>query len=108
MDSRKDVSEAATNIEINATAQLDGLLFPVAGKSSDVPAAIIDYYFPETKDVNVDKTKLYFDFVDVLSPLNSSSAKSTQVTPMPKGKVYSKKYTVRSEERRVGKEGQTK
>lgn len=94
VDSRKDISEAATIIELNATAQLGGLLFPVVGKASDVPAAIIDYYFPETKNINVDKTKLYFDFVDVLSPLNSSSAKSTQVTPMPMGKIYSKKYTV--------------
>jgi len=102
VDSRKVVSEAATIIELNATAQLGGLLFPVAGKSSDVPAAIIDYYFPETKDVNVDKTKLYFDFVDVLSPLNSSSAKSTQVTPMPKGKVYSKKYTVTGDVQNMG------
>src|SRR5699024_9022173 len=36
-------------IEINATAQIGGILFPLEGKARNIPAAIIDYYFPETK-----------------------------------------------------------
>lgn len=94
IDSRKQLEEAATIIELNPTAQIGGLLFPVEGKASDVPSAIVDYYFPETKNIAIDKTKFYFDFVDVLSPLLSNSTKTTTVTPMPTGKVYTKKYTV--------------
>lgn len=94
IDSRKSIEEAATIIELNPTAQIGGLLFPVEGKASDVPSAIIDYYFPETKDIIVDKTRFYFDFVDILSPLVSNATKTTTVTPMPMGRVYAKKYTV--------------
>ena len=45
-------------------------------------------------NVVVDKTKFYFDFIDVLSPIVSNVTKTTTVTPMPMGKVYAKKYTV--------------
>ena len=94
IDSRKQLAEAAIIIELNPTAQIGGLLFPIEGRSSDVPSAIIDYYFPETKNIVIDKTKLYFDFVDVLSPIVSNATKTTTVTPMPMGKVYAKKYTI--------------
>lgn len=102
VDDRKPIQEAATVIEVNPTSQLGGLLFPMLGKPCDVPAAIIDYYFPETKDVKSDKEKMYFDFVDVLSPLQSKSATVSMVTPMPMGKIYSKKYTVIGDVQQLG------
>src|SRR5699024_6867056 len=52
--------EKAYVIELNPASQLGGILFPIKGKSRDVPAAIIDYYFPETKDINIEKDKMYF------------------------------------------------
>lgn len=36
-------------LEINATAEISFHLFPIANKVQNIPAAIIDYYFPETK-----------------------------------------------------------
>lgn len=84
----------AVVLELNATAQIGGLLYPVKGKSRDIPAAIIDYYFPETKSNSADKSKTYFDLHDVLRPLNSRSADVTTVTPAPMDKLYMKKYTV--------------
>src|SRR5699024_4132606 len=38
----------AAVLEINPTAQLGGILYPIKGKARDVPAAITDHYFPET------------------------------------------------------------
>src|SRR5699024_9596280 len=35
-------------LELNPTAQIGGLLFPLSGKPRDTPKAIIDLYFPET------------------------------------------------------------
>lgn len=101
-DAYDNIGENTKIIELNPTSQIGGLLFPISGKSSDVPAAIIDYYFPETKEVKTDKTKFYFDFSDVLSPLVSSSATSTTVTPMPMGRVYAKKYTVIGDVQNIG------
>lgn len=94
VDSRKRAESAATVIELNPTSQIGGLLFPMIGEPSDVPSAIIDYYFPETKHVRTDKEKMYFDFIDVLSPLESKATNVSMVTPMPLGKIYAKKYTV--------------
>src|SRR5690625_593015 len=86
--------EKAYVIELNPTSQLGGILFPIKGKSRDVPAAIIDYYFPETKDIKTEKEKLYFDFYDVLEPLISRQATVSTVSQSPVGKIYMKQYKV--------------
>src|SRR5690625_2104176 len=87
-------NELAYVIELNPTSQLGGILFPIEGKSRDVPKAIIDYYFPETQGMEVEKEKTYFDFSDVLEPLVSRQATVSTVSQAPIGKVYMKKYTV--------------
>lgn len=102
VDSRKSIEEAATIIELNPTSQIGGLLYPMKGKPNDVPAAIIDYYFPETQYIASDKEKMYFDFMDVLSPLESRSANVSTVTPIPLGEIYSKKYTVIGDVQDIG------
>jgi D-alanine-D-alanine ligase-like ATP-grasp enzyme/acylphosphatase len=81
-------------IEVNPTPQIGSLLFPAKGKASDIPAAIIDYYFPETKGLRTDREKVYFDFTDVLEPLFNRNATVTTVSHAPVGTIYSKKYTV--------------
>src|SRR5699024_4218184 len=60
LDTDENGKESCSVIELNPTAQLGGILFPIKGESRDVPAAIIDYYFPETKDLEIEREKLYF------------------------------------------------
>ncbi|WP_019378058.1 acylphosphatase [Virgibacillus halodenitrificans] len=98
----RNINEAVFVIELNPTAQIGAILYPMRGKSRDVPAAIIDYYFPETKNMKVDRTKTFFDFHDVLDPLQSRDASVTTVTPSPMDKIYSKKYTVSGEVQDLG------
>lgn len=80
-------------IELNPTANLGGLLFPIEGKSRDIPKAIIDYYFPETKQDEAQVTT-FFDYPDVIEPLQARDANVTMVTPCPQEKLYTKKYKV--------------
>ncbi|GGA64750.1 acylphosphatase [Ornithinibacillus halotolerans] len=101
-DENDSSNPAGVVLEINPTAQLGGILYPVKGESRDVPAAIIDYYFPETKDIIENKGKVYFDLHDVLDPLNSRQAFITTVTPPPKGKIIAKKYIVSGEVQDIG------
>lgn len=81
-------------IELNPTANLGGLLFPIKGKARDIPKAIIDYYFPETKDDERKQTTTFFDYYDVIEPLKARDAYSTTVTPCPQEKLHKKKYIV--------------
>jgi len=94
IEKAEDGTEQGFIIELNPTAQLGGILFPLKGKPRDVPKAIIDYYFPETKDVVTDKEKIYFDYYDVLEPLISRQGHISTVSPAPIGKIHMKKYTV--------------
>lgn len=89
-------------IELNPTSQLGGILFPLEGKSSDIPAAIIDYYFPETKEVVTDKHKMYFDFFEVIEPLVSRQSIVTTVTPALLGTIHMRKYSVFGEVTNLG------
>ena len=81
-------------IELNPTAQIGGILFPVQGHARDIPGAIIDFYFPETKGMNTKESNVYFDFNTVLEPLQSRSSVEVEVAPAPEGRLYAKKYTL--------------
>lgn len=79
-------------LEVNTRPGLGGHLFPGKGESRDFARAIIDYYFPETKDIV--RTDLYFDFDNILEPVKNRAATSIDVTKPPTGKFYSRKYIV--------------
>lgn len=89
-----DVDASAVVIELNPTAQIGGALFPIEGKSRDIPGAIIDFYFPETRGTNTEKSRVYFDLITILEPLENRAALEVEVAPAPIGRLYSRKYTV--------------
>lgn len=90
----KEIDAPAVVLELNPTAQIGGALFPIEGKARDIPAAIIDYYFPETKGISTKDSRVYFDLVTVLEPLENRAAIEVEVAPAPQGEVFIKKYTV--------------
>lgn len=86
--------EGAVVIELNPTAQIGGILYPIQGKARDIPAAIIDYYFPETKDFATKKSRVYFDLNAALEPLQNRSAIEVELPKAPIGTLYAKKFIV--------------
>ncbi|SFM27224.1 D-alanine-D-alanine ligase [Gracilibacillus orientalis] len=92
VDLNKPIDQAAVVIELNPTAQIGGILFPMKGRARDIPSAIVDYYFPETKDIKTDREKIYFDFNTVLAPLQNRSAEEVEVAPALVGEIYQKRY----------------
>jgi|SRR5690625_537209 len=91
---KNDDQNRSVVLEINPTAQIGGALFPLKGESKDIPKAIIDYYFPETKGIDTSSSKIYFDMTTVLEPLEDRTALEVEVAPAPMGKLYIKKYIV--------------
>ncbi|WP_067841350.1 acylphosphatase, partial [Amphibacillus sediminis] len=70
-------------IEINSKPQIAMHLFPEQGEAQDVPAAIIDYYFPNSVN-NRRIYSYYFDFKCILKPLENNLVKEIQLPPAPK------------------------
>src|SRR5699024_11627469 len=68
-----NLKEAAYVLEIHATAQIGGILYPLRGIARNIPAAIIDYYFPETKGIDNSESKIYFDMSTILATIQNSS-----------------------------------
>ncbi|WP_078594233.1 acylphosphatase [Evansella clarkii] len=90
-------------LEINSKAQIAAHLYPEKGNAQDVPAAIIDYYFPETIDNQGKKlSNYYFDFKSILSPLSNGLMKEVKVPPAPKYNYPVKKYIISGKVQGVG------
>src|SRR5699024_4945497 len=87
-------------LEANATAEIAFHMFPWEGNPKDVPRAIIDYYFPETKDNQ--RSLSYFDYKSILAPLNTWAADSVTVSPVSQEKLHGKQYNVVGKVQKVG------
>lgn len=87
-------SNSGAVLEINSRAHIRTHLFPSYGKARDIPSAIIDYYFPETRDYNrKNKSKMYFDFDFVFDAFNNGTAGYIEIPPIPRN-ITLKRYTL--------------
>ncbi|MCE7792599.1 ATP-grasp domain-containing protein [Salipaludibacillus sp. CUR1] len=87
-------NEAAKVIEVNPTAQIGSLLYPMTGKGRDIPSAIIDYYFPESKAIKEANRHVYPDFKETLLPLEKKIAVAVKVPAPPTPPVSTRMFTV--------------
>ncbi|OLO42436.1 hypothetical protein BTR23_03735 [Alkalihalophilus pseudofirmus] len=71
-------------LEINSRAHIRTHLFPSYGKARDVPSAIIDLYFPETKGYNRENvSKMYFDFDHVYESFQKGATGYIEIPSIP-------------------------
>lgn len=91
INENKNLKDPAYVLEINATAQIGGILYPLRGKARNIPGAIIDYYFPETKGMDTTNSKVYFDMSVVLEPMENRSALEVEVQDAPMGEIHARK-----------------
>lgn len=102
IDSNKPIEKAGTVLEINGVPQIGSLVFPMVGEARDIPSAIIDYYFPETKNTESYNPKLYFDFRETLRPLRNKTASEISIVPAPTDVTTSILYVVKGKVQNVG------
>lgn len=88
--------------EINATADIRMHVFPLEGKSRNVPEHIMDYYFPETEGQAKDRTRIYFDYADIHEVLMNKFAQEMTLTDAPDGKLYTARYIISGKVQKVG------
>src|SRR5699024_947177 len=89
-------------LEVNPTADISMHIFPLKGKAQNVPEAIIDHYFPETKGLAQDRTRIYFDYKVINDLLRKMLVQEYQVTDAPPGKLYAKRYVITGKVQNVG------
>ncbi|MCD2137389.1 ATP-grasp domain-containing protein [Salinicoccus halitifaciens] len=78
-------------LEVNCRPNIGGHLFPVIGQSRDVPGAIIDYYFPETAEIEKKESAWFtFDFDSITDFLKKGIVKEVTLPPLPKKNVVNK------------------
>ncbi|MFD2628880.1 acylphosphatase [Oceanobacillus kapialis] len=94
VNENRNLDAGAVVIELNPTAQIGGALYPLKGKARNIPGALIDYYFPETVGKDTSESKIYFDLLKILEPLENRSALEVEVSPAPMGELTIKRFTV--------------
>ena len=92
--------QRAVVLELGSAAGYGSHLFPIKGLARDIPSAMIDCYFPETK--NIPKSPLYFNINEIIKPLESGAAATIEVSPAPRGHLYALRYLVLGDIQGVG------
>src|SRR5690625_1797509 len=77
-------------------------ILPLSGSPRNIPAAIIDYYFPETIGMAEDRTKIYFDYRKINNLLRPRLVQEVKLPNAPEGKLYAKRYVVSGKVQKVG------
>jgi D-alanine-D-alanine ligase-like ATP-grasp enzyme/acylphosphatase len=86
--------EEITVIEVNATAGITSHHFPMFGDPQNIPAGIIDYYFPDTKGVEKADDNIYYDQKKVLDLLEGKIVENIEIPKAPLGDLFAKRYVV--------------
>ncbi|GAB3063607.1 acylphosphatase [Salinicoccus sesuvii] len=81
-------------IELNPTANLGGLLYPIKGRARDIPRAIIDHYFPETIDDDRETSTVYFSYDEALIPLKDKTAFRSTLVPFKYEVLHARKHVL--------------
>lgn len=92
----KDPNKVGKILELNPTSQIGSILFPMVGKARDIPASIVDYYFPETQKDSKFLQNMYFDYKESILPLCKQTAISVQVQKVNSEKAVSLVYTFKT------------
>lgn len=97
------LNNKAVAIEVNTRPGLGSHLFPIEGTSRDVPKALIDFYFPESKDLPR-ADHLYFELRDIEAAVKSGDAAEIEVQPAEQSSYYAKQITCSTKQLRHRKQ----
>lgn len=89
-------------LEVNATADISMHVFPLVGVPRNVPAEILNFYFPETVNSIDNREKLYFDYKDVKSILRQRLAQELTIINAPRGKFHTTRFIITGKVQNVG------
>lgn len=82
-------------IEVNSRPHITAHLFPIKGQARDVPKAVIDYYFPETKQIDTRKKPyFYFDFKSVYEAFQNNFCKEFTIPKAPQGDMVATRFII--------------
>lgn len=91
-------------LELNSKPQLEAAVYPSHGKARDIPAALIDYFFPETIPHQNKNRNYYINLTDALLPLKLGIASGITLTPMPEESIEVRHIIVSGKLERLGYE----
>lgn len=81
-------------LEVNTRPGIGMHMFPSEGKAVDIAKEIIDFYFPETKNLINTSSNVYFDLQSVFDTIYNGYATSIKLKQHPKGKLVAKRLNI--------------
>lgn len=88
-------SKSGVILEVNTRPGIGSHLFPMEGKARDIPAKLIDYYFPESRET-VRNDNVFFDLQAIFDGINDGHISEIQMKEVPKNKQIGYKWNVSS------------
>lgn len=90
------VTNQTVVLEVNTRPGIGSHLFPIEGEAVDIPKALIDFYFPETKNQTTSLSGVYFDLQTPIDSLKSDILDEIVIVSPPKNVLTAKKYKINS------------
>lgn len=87
-------SNRSVIIELNASPGIGTHLFPVKGKSRDIPKHVIDFYFPKSQKYDKSKQLFYFDLERIIDPLLTGALSKVEVPNYPEDSFFTKRFII--------------
>src|SRR5690625_2940773 len=81
-------------LELNSMPHITAQLFPWKGQARDIPKAIIDYYFPETK-TNKYNYLYYYDFDVIWKYFRNGFANEVMIPKLPNEEVQGRLFQIK-------------
>lgn len=91
---------SGTILEVNTRPGLGGHMFPVIGQSRDIASEIIDFYFPETKEIK--RSPLFFDFDTVVELIMTQKVDNLEIRPTLTGMFFGRELLISGKVQQVG------
>jgi len=77
-------------------------LFPSKGKARNVPADIMNYYYPQSKKNATNNNDFYFNYKELRRILRKKQAQEITIQDAPTEKFYKTRYIVSGKVQKVG------
>ncbi|SDO06672.1 ATP-grasp domain-containing protein [Alkalicoccus daliensis] len=87
--------DKAVVIEVNTRPGLGSHLFPMTGIGRDIPKALIDFYFPESRDAPRAE-QLFFEIKEIEAAIKTGMVEEVQVKPARQDRFHADRISVTS------------
>ncbi|MFD1385908.1 acylphosphatase [Oceanobacillus oncorhynchi subsp. oncorhynchi] len=82
-------------LEVNSSANISMHMFPTEGEPRNVPAFLVDYYFPDSIPDRDNNQNMSYDYLDITDTLRMNYTDFIQLRPLENKNIFAKEISIK-------------